>query len=140
MLCSCTENDKACDIPDTQEFTNVQINNGTTLPSLTTESTEGFYFCNQEDIGFPPIPSVQGDNQWMTDSQERLTRVYGWTCLILLILYCVVFLGQRTIRTVLSLVRGVYKVCCANSVSSFCSWAVLTSGLVFKHLFSLQTT
>ncbi|KAL9178347.1 hypothetical protein ACHAXT_001775 [Thalassiosira profunda] len=76
QLCSCTENDKACNIPGTQ-FTGVTL--------------------------------INGENKWMTEGQEELTKVYGTTVLVLLILYCVFILGQGTIRLVLSLVRGVYK-------------------------------
>lgn len=109
-LCSCDENQKECNMPGTQ-FTNVKLLNGTTDFTVET-SDEPFYFCNQDEIGFPPIPAeVQDSNKWMTDSQEQLARVYGVTCFALLILYGVVILGKTAIRTVLSLVTGVYKVC-----------------------------
>ena len=86
-----------------------------------TASDEGFYFCDQYDIRFPPTPGVQGENKWMTEGQEELTKVYGTTVLVLLILYCVFILGQGTIRLVLSLVRGVYKVreCPLNTTYRF---------------------
>ena len=59
---------------------------------------------------FPPVPRVQGHDKWMTDSQEQLARIYGWTCLVLLILYCVGVLGEGIVSGLLSLVKGVYKV------------------------------
>jgi len=110
-LCSCDINDKECGaVPDTQ-FTNVQLLNGeTTDISEDDLSNEVYYFCNQDQIGFPPIPSAQDTNIWMTEDQERLSKIYGWTAFWLLILYCVFVLGWRTILTALSLVKGVYKV------------------------------
>jgi hypothetical protein len=46
----------------------------------------------------------------MSGGQERLTRIYGWTSLVLLILYCVVVLGRLVMHTALSIVKGDYKV------------------------------
>ncbi|KAL7535279.1 hypothetical protein ACHAXR_006394 [Thalassiosira sp. AJA248-18] len=109
FLCSCADNpSKECGtMPDTLNF-NIEKLSGATENDVTA-SSEAFYFCNQFDISFPPVPSVQGSDKWMTDSQERLTKVYGWTCLVLLILYCVVVLGGRIIRKSLSMFRGVYE-------------------------------
>lgn len=120
MLCSCAENNKECALPDTQEFTNVELNSGTIIPEVLT-SNEGFYFCNQDIDHFPPVPVGQGSDKWMTDSQEQLSRIYGWTCVVLLILYIVVVLGQRTLRAVISLVSGVYEPRGCNQHKDFSS-------------------
>mmetsp|Transcript_5812 Transcript_5812/g.13266 ORF Transcript_5812/g.13266 Transcript_5812/m.13266 type:complete len:1004 (-) Transcript_5812:1353-4364(-) len=107
-LCSCADNDKECPAQDQFVFNNVMLQSGDDVEVQA--SNELFYFCNQKDISFPPIPSVQGSvDKWMTDGQEHLTGVYGVTCLILLILYFVVILGQQIFSTVLSLVKGMYK-------------------------------
>lgn len=115
-LCSCAENNRECPVPNTV-FDNVQLlRQGETISQVET-STEGFFFCNQDQRGFPPVPSIQWNVSWMTDGQERLTRLYGWTCFTLLIVYCVVVLGNKVISTVLSLVKGVYKVWSCSACS-----------------------
>ena len=108
-LCSC-DGLECPGVTDTsQPFTDVTLLNGEKLETVEA-SNEQFYFCNQYEIGFPPVPAKQDSNNWMTDEQEKLTRIYGWTCFWLLILYCVFILGGRTIFTALSIVKGVYKV------------------------------
>lgn len=91
----------------TQEYTIQKLSGGD--PEIVQASVEPFYFCDMDDIGFPPVAKVQGSNKWMTDGQERLTRIYGWTCLALLIGYIVLVLGGNITRAVLSIVRPVYK-------------------------------
>jgi hypothetical protein len=110
-LCSCGNNNKECPVPDTS-YENVQlIGGGEPIPKVET-SSEVFYYCNQfvSFKQFPPIPSVQVTDIWMSGGQERLTRIYGWTSLVLLILYCVVVLGRLVMHTALSIVKGDYKV------------------------------
>lgn len=108
-LCSC-DGLQCPGVTDTsQPFTDVTLLNGVRLDTVEA-SNEQFYFCNQDEIGFPPVPAKQDSNKWMTDEQEKLTKIYGWTCFWLLILYCVFILGGRTIFTALSIVKGVYKV------------------------------
>lgn len=115
MLCSCDVNNKVCTTPGTQEFTIQKLSGGD--PEIVQTSAEPFYFCDMDDIGFPPVAKVQGSNKWMTDGQERLTGIYGWTCLALLIGYIVLVLGGNITRAVLGLVRPVYKV----SMNNFCT-------------------
>ena len=126
-LCSC-DGLECPGVTDTsQSFTDVTLLNGEKLDTVEA-SNEQFYFCNQDEIGFPPVPAKQDSNNWMTDEQEKLTRIYGWTCFWLLILYCVFILGGRTIFTALSIVKGVYK------VSSVRSMMLNIASLIFTHL------
>jgi len=125
-LCSCGDNNKECNMPGT-EYNNVQLLDSTVTTIET--SAEPFYFCNQQvlDIGFPPVPDKQGSNKWMTDGQETVSRIYGWTCVVLLALYVVGVLGQGIIRAVLSLVKGVYKPAGCNQHKDFSSGIGLES-------------
>eukprot|EP01082_Thalassiosira_pseudonana_P015471 g13944.t1.1.5e17418c g13944 g13944.t1 contig9:789813-792639(-) len=121
FLCSCDENsDSVCNVPNTQSFANVELLNGTQIGTIETSGVS-YYFCDQRNIGFPPTPDKQGDDVWMTPSQERLSRLYGWFCLILLVLYGVGVLGQQFIRRLLSLTRGVYKPTGADQHKDFSS-------------------
>ena len=112
MLCSCQKN--GIDGCFTQEavFNNVQLNNDESIEELTVNANGGYFFCNQDvDWGdFPPLPKLQRNQIWMTDSQVRLTSLYGWTCLILLILYLVMAFGTLVMKAGISLIRGVYEV------------------------------
>ena len=109
MLCGCDDKN-VCSLTKTRAFTNVRLLSGDSVDGVITTSEEQFYFCNQKNIGFPPIPIKQGSNTWMTAGQERISKLYGWVCLILLIVYVVIVLGQRIVRSILSLWKGVYKV------------------------------
>ena len=72
---------------------------------------EASYFCDQDNVDFPPTPRNQlYSNQWMTDSQERLCQIYGITCIALVCAYGFFILGGRLALFVKSLVSGVYKV------------------------------
>ena len=108
FLCSCREGD--CDgLTDSTTFTNVSLLNSTVLESVETP-TEGYYYCDQKYLGFPPIPSKQDYSlQWMTPSQEDLTRTFGWFCVAVVAIYGVYALFSPTIKLTLSLVTGVYE-------------------------------
>mmetsp|Transcript_33207 Transcript_33207/g.71749 ORF Transcript_33207/g.71749 Transcript_33207/m.71749 type:complete len:1011 (-) Transcript_33207:218-3250(-) len=133
MLCSCDANNKECILPDTQAFTNVELNDGTIIGTTTpiVPSREGFYFCNQDIHEFPPLPIVQGPDKWMTDSQEMLSNIYGMTCLVMLIIYCVLIFGKQTVKAVVSLMKGVYKPSGCNQNKDFsCGIGVVSFGYV----------
>ena len=72
-------------------------------------------FCNQrwssfDGFLFPPRSGVQPEGkEWMTDDQERLVNVYGWTAFCLLIGFIVLFFGTSIRNFVLSWGRGVYS-------------------------------
>lgn len=107
-LCICDDDGSGgCGSSSTTEFTNVTINNADPIDVNTT--SVAYKFCDQS-VGFPPIPGfIKDSDKWMTDSQEELTRMYGWTCLVLLIVYIVGVLGEGIVKSVLSLWKGVYK-------------------------------
>lgn len=93
-------------------YNNVQlIGGGEKLSEVFVNTNDTFYYCNQfvKYIHFPPVPRVQGSNIWMTEEQTELTRVFGWTCFALLILYLVIVLGQLIFTSVLSIVKGTYE-------------------------------
>jgi len=93
-------------------YNNVQlIGGGEKLSEVFVNTNDTFYYCNQfiRYIHFPPVPRVQGSNIWMTEEQTELTRVFGWTCFALLILYLVMVLGQLIFKSVLSIVKGTYE-------------------------------
>ena len=115
LLCRCAENNKDCKF-DTQGISSVNTLTNQGMISIDEGiSNEGYYFCGQSDITFPPHKAaVQGDNKWMMESQESSAGIYGWTCFVLLIVYCVFVLGKRVIRSVMSLVKKVYEECCIS--------------------------
>ena len=119
MLCNCAdeewESNKQCNLPD-MKFTNVEVllMNGA-VRTLEEVSKKPFYFCNQDNTDFPPFPSDQGSNKWMENGQERLSRIYGWTCVAFLSFYCVTILGERIVCGLFSVFKGTYKVCFHSS-------------------------
>jgi len=69
-----------------------------------------------EGLGFPAVSEVQeeSEGEWMTESQEKLTDIYGWSSVVALAVFIAVVFGGAIIKGVLSLCRGTY------SVSMFC--------------------
>ena len=48
----------------------------------------GYFYCEQNLLGklVPPLPVYQPDSaKWMTDDQEIITALYGWTAIIVLV-------------------------------------------------------
>jgi len=103
FLCCANGN---CDAPSTP-FTDVTLLNTTVIDVV--NAVGDFYFCNQQDIGFPPIPSVQGTAKWMTSSQDRLTGIFGIFCVVLVAMYGFYALFSPVVKLTLSLVTGVYE-------------------------------
>lgn len=93
-------------------YSNVVLLNGNVLPSVTVRSDEYFQYCRQswrgfEHLPFPPTPRQQGDQHWMTPSQEKLTRLYGNTAVFFLSGYLLYFFGAAAAGYFLSWFRGV---------------------------------
>jgi len=88
----------------------------TTDQTVTVE--ESFYsvrFCRQEYfrmkgvVAFPALPSFQPDgDEWMNPDQVKLTTIYGWTSVGVLVLVASIFL-RNMIVSFLNLFRGTYK-------------------------------
>lgn len=122
MLCNCAgnseewENNMNCTLPEMQ-FTDVEVvlKTGVIIKSVDVVGDRAFYFCNQESIAqyLPwktlPLPTAQGPDNWMGDGQERLLKIYGWTCVVFLILYCISVLGGSIVRRLISIFRGTYE-------------------------------
>ena len=111
-LCSCVDApDGYCDPlrPNSTTFRNVSLLSHEVIDVVETTS-EDFYFCQQQYIGFPPDASTQEYSlQWMTPSQERLTGVFGIFCVVVLAIYGVYALLGQIVKLTLSLVTGVYE-------------------------------
>lgn len=61
-------------------------------------------------IAFPALPIFQPKgSQWMTDEQERLTTIYGWTSLSFIAFFALVFVW-RIYKLVAKVCYGGYKV------------------------------
>lgn len=112
--------DNVCD-PDTPIFTNaareyfnVQFANSSTADVVTVSQDTPVVACSQSwrevsGFSFPPTKRIQPVGlSWMSDSQETLTSVYGWTAVALLVGFLVFFFGSSTINFLLSWFRGIY--------------------------------
>jgi len=109
FLCSCSSNRECSNLTSSTNFTNVTLLNGDDIGDVGTAS-EGYYFCDQKYIGFPPIPSKQMySQQWMTLDQENLTKIFGIFCVVVVAIYGVYALLRSTVKLILSLVTGVYE-------------------------------
>ena len=71
-------------------------------------------FCDQsyshfEGFIFPPTERIQRLGQeWMSDSQAVLSNLYGFTALVLVIVYIIILFGASLRNFFLSWFRGVY--------------------------------
>jgi len=61
-----------------------------------------------EDITFPPLPNSEGDDQWMTEEQEALVRIYAWTFLGMMIVIGFRFVSQF-VRGLVDSCKGDYE-------------------------------
>ncbi len=110
-LCACGETPESeCSLTSSTSFTNVTLVNGTALEVNVETASEGYYFCDQKQIGFPPTSEKQEYSlQWMTPSQEYLTRIFGIICVVVVAIYGVYAVFRNLIHFTLSLVKGVYE-------------------------------
>lgn len=59
---------------------------------------------------FPPTSRLQPPGTaWMDESQETLTGIYGWTSVVALVAFVVIFFGSAITRFFLSWFQGVYR-------------------------------
>jgi hypothetical protein len=72
-------------------------------------------FCNQNWVNsyvfpFPPTPRLQPPTlNWMDASQAKLTTIYGWTSVLAVVAFVVIFFGSAITRYILSWFVGVYR-------------------------------
>jgi len=91
---------------------NVEFGNGT-MGSITLGQNSTFVFCDQRWRGFdgflfPPTANKQPDGaRWMTDSQETLTNIYGYTSLAFLVGFIILFFGNAIKNYIKSWMMGV---------------------------------
>jgi len=67
--------------------------------------------CQKVDFKWPPVPSLFQSEEfsWMSNDQETLSHIYGWTsCGVVVIFFFVIF-GITAIRWFLSLFVGRYE-------------------------------
>jgi hypothetical protein len=96
--------------PDDQPEGIDYIETFTIGPNATTYS-----YCNQDFFSsgrwtFPFIPKWQPDGEeWMTEQQETVTTIYGWTAVALILLF-VVFFSYKVVAWFCSYFYGHYMV------------------------------
>ncbi|CAB9497647.1 protease [Seminavis robusta] len=118
--------DNVCDkVGDTERvlqktFENVSFLNGT-VDTITIDQDTPVYFCSQDiqdfdaAFPFPPTPGIQPEGlKWMTEAQERICTVFGWTSLAVSVAYVIYFLKEIRLF-VSSLMRPTYKPTLAKS-------------------------
>jgi hypothetical protein len=94
-------------------YQDVVLGNGTTT-DIDVTIDEEFKFCGQgwryfQGWTFPPTDRSQpAGARWMSDSQEELTRVYGWTAVAFVVGYVTIFFGGSIAKYLKSWWRGVY--------------------------------
>lgn len=72
---------------------------------------QGAWRLSRGFLGFPAVPSVlQSDDNsaWMTSGQEQLSKIYGWSAVVLLSVSVIIF-GRSLIKPVVGCFMGVYK-------------------------------
>ena len=76
-----------------------------------------YHFCDQDFMRyrpfpvFPPLPSKQPQgSEWMTDEQEVIAAVFGWTSVAAIVLVSLIFVHRFAVPFVQGLFRSNYKV------------------------------
>ena len=84
------------------------------LPAnITVEQTTAVEYCSQSwrevsGLSFPPTERIQPEGlRWMSDSQETLSNIYGWTAVGIVAGFIVVFFGDAIMAFFMSWFRGV---------------------------------
>jgi len=75
-----------------------------------------YVYCNQNFFAariFPPLPRFQSEGrQWMSESQETIVSLYGWTSVVVISLALLLVLYQIVIPRIRSLFSSTYEVSC----------------------------
>lgn len=83
-------------------------------------NTPWVQYCNQDyhsklDVEFklpPALPEYQNltiGNTWMTPGQEKLTEIYGWGALVVVIIFIIFIFGHDILVAVMSNFKGMYE-------------------------------
>ena len=78
------------------------------------EENGGYTYCNQNFYSagvFPPLPRYQPEGyRWMSESQEMITSLYGWTSVIVVVIACIAFVRNAVIPKITSIYASTYEV------------------------------
>ena len=111
--------DSLCAIEDeslgsaAKTYTNVMIAGD--LETISVTQQQYVKFCGQNwrafvGLGFPPVADKQpSDAKWMSEDQELLTDIYGWTAVAFVAGFITLFFGSGIIKYFQSWFRGVEK-------------------------------
>ena len=73
----------------------------------------GYMYCNQDfwkSRVFPPLPRFQPNNwRWMTEEQQTVTSLYGWTSLVAVLLAFLHFVKNNVLPWILSIYESTYE-------------------------------
>eukprot|EP00527_Entomoneis_sp_CCMP2396_P005983 CAMPEP_0198140732 /NCGR_PEP_ID=MMETSP1443-20131203/3854_1 /TAXON_ID=186043 /ORGANISM="Entomoneis sp., Strain CCMP2396" /LENGTH=982 /DNA_ID=CAMNT_0043803251 /DNA_START=336 /DNA_END=3284 /DNA_ORIENTATION=- len=125
--------DNICD-PDTNDgndysgtYTNVTLLSQTVLDSVSVTQSTDVQFCEQSwresnVFAFPPTSRLQdGSLSWMSSEQEKLSNIYGWTAVAVLVLFFVIFFGSASMNLFLSMFRNTYTAQGQNQLVDYSS-------------------
>ncbi|CAB9508020.1 protease [Seminavis robusta] len=77
------------------------------------EDGGGYTYCNQNFYSagiFPPLPRFQPNGmKWMSESQETITALYGWTSVVVLLIGVVFFARHTIIPAIRSIYESTYE-------------------------------
>mmetsp|Transcript_26866 Transcript_26866/g.41186 ORF Transcript_26866/g.41186 Transcript_26866/m.41186 type:complete len:253 (+) Transcript_26866:134-892(+) len=85
------------------------------MQSRVVSQTKSYSFCNQnffrlEAFPYPPLPGKQPeDGVWMTDDQERITDIWGWTSVAVMVSFIMGVFGQSVWIGFRNIFQGIYK-------------------------------
>jgi len=107
---------------------------------------ESYTYCNQNFYGsliFPPLPRFQPEGaKWMTESQELVTSLYGWTSVIVILIASYAFIRNSVIPWFKGIFQSTYEVmrfpplCCRLGRLHYCE--IFPSLVTFSVDFSLM--
>ena len=112
--------DNACELEELVDGSYVLTNaTATTLDgkqvTVTIEEGDPAYrYCYQnllkiKPAAFPPLPADQRGNMWMTDGQEKMLIIIGWTFVAILIWVCFIFFSRIVLSYFRTMFAKTYK-------------------------------
>jgi len=93
---------------------NVTVADNTTATVNIVADSAVYQYCSQNWLGsnkFPAIPtSIEDGQEWMTESQNFWSFVYGWTSVAVITLVVLTFLRQTVYKSIRAYYFSPYKV------------------------------